>query len=188
MEKKKLNLKLIIAYLTALLSVGFCIYVLLISLNPKVSKEYRAFYIDKSLKYMPGEGQADVKIGTQLYLNGKDAESTFKGVGKGWSWNYTGAAMENEGWCFTTGLDNYLCFFNMPEGNHELILHVYDCDASAMEVFIGDTSVGVFDVAKDSEVHIPVIGDAADLMVNIKPMEDGNYTKGMIAVDYLVVR
>ena len=147
--------------------LGFYVYTLTLGAHPKVSYEYRGFYLDHTLKYKPREGSLAVRPGVKLYLNGvDDSDDTFYGVGRGWAWEYSGHAMENTGYCYTDDIDNYLYFTDVDLSRpHSLRLHVNnDCSITA-RAYAGDVLI-----ADD------LVLEQGELMLDIPPMEDPSVT------------
>ena len=189
--KKDNRIFLIISYVVSALLLAYYLYVLFLGVHPKVTKEFRMFYIDHELKYRVPEGALAVKPGVTLCLDGRDdSETTFYGVGQGFAFEYTGHAMENTGYCYTASEHNYLYFDEVEPGAHTLTLHVMDTDCQKAEIFVNGVFSGRYDPVKDGSMMVNITSemtadekgeDRADLVVDVMP--EG---AGTIQIDSLV--
>ena len=196
--KKDNRIFLIISYVISALLLAYYLYVLFLGVHPKVTKEFRMFYIDHELKYRVPEGALAVKPGVTLCLDGReDSETTFYGVGQGFAFEYTGHAMENTGYCYTTGEHNLLYFDETGSGAHTLKLHVKDVSLSGevssaqkADIFVNGVFAGRYDFVSGNTVLVDITPEAAgnklradgtDLVVDIMPE-----TEGAIQIDSLV--
>ena len=183
--KKDNRILLIAAYAVSALLLVYYLYVLFLGSHPQVTKEYRMFYIDHELKYRVPEGALKVRPGVTLYLDGKeDSDNTFYGLGQGFAFEYTGHAMENTGYCYTTAEHNYLYFDEVEKGAHTLRLRLKDQDPSRGEIYVNGIRAGGLDNVVNNEIVVDIIpemieekgDDKADLVVDIIPNE-GNVVR-----------
>ncbi len=189
--KKDNRIFLVISYIVSALLLAYYLYVLSLGLHPKVTKEFRMFYIDHELKYRVPEGALAVKPGVTLCLDGReDSETTFYGVGQGFAFEYTGHAMENTGYCYTSGEHNYLYFDEVAPGEHTLTLHVKEADCQSTGIFVNGIFAGSYDPVDDGNILVDITQemtgdihreDRADLVVDIVPEGEGS-----IQIDSLV--
>ncbi len=82
----RFNLKKISMYLIFLILVGWYSETLISALNPKVSREYKMHYIDKTLKDWPKDGSLKYIFNTKLNfgLDYKGKDDGIKCRGEGW--------------------------------------------------------------------------------------------------------
>ncbi len=143
---------------------------------------------------MPEEGALDIRPGEKLMTDGREnSDNTYYGIGRGWAWEYTGHAMENTGYVYTEGEDNYLYFTGAePAKPHVLRLHIKDTGVSGAEVYAGGLDLGrvALEKGKEAVIAIPAVKETGDdttsdieneLEVDLRP-EDG----GRVEVDYLI--
>lgn len=189
---RKEKSRLIIAYSISAILLALYLYVLWLDVHPQVSKEYRLFYLENTSKIMSTKGSLAVKPGVNLYLNGKeDSDEVFTGIGQGWYWNYTGKGVENDGYCYTGEINNYLIFdFNESIKNGsdgaKLSLHITKSTIAAAEVSANGESLGMYDLKAGEETVIDIPSDIiaqGDVIVDLQLSNDDE----IIAIDYLRV-
>ena len=150
---------LVMAYVIAIILAVFYLWVLYLSAHPNVSEEYRAFYMDHTLRYKVSAADLLVHPGEKLFLDGKkDSDTTFYGVGKGWLWEYKGRGMENTGYCYTGDKNNLLCFKTSGEETVKKIkLHILNSETDSMEIELDGTNIGSYKIENDmvAEIEIP---------------------------------
>lgn len=183
----KINYKLIIAYVISVVLIAVYFLVLYLGMHPKVSKEYAMFYINHDLKIKAPEGSLRVKPGKRLFLDGKEmSETTFTGIGQGWSWEYTETGVENAGFCYTTEAENYLYFDEVSKDSHRISLHISEMTDMPVEttIFVNEIENGVYELQGDSDVVVEVPAESVTdgcLVLKLCPQE----TEKPVYVDYL---
>ncbi len=156
MNRSKISL--LIAYVIAIILAGTYLYVLYLSAHPVVSDEYRAFYMDHTLRYMVEENDLVVSGGQTRFLDGKeDSDSTFYGIGKGWLWDYTGHKMENTGYCYTGDENNYLYFMTKDASDvRKIKLHIVKTDVDSIEIDVNDKNSASYEIEADGTVEVEI--------------------------------
>ncbi len=106
-------MKKIVAYTISIFLLLSYLVILFLAMNPKVSDEYRMFYIDRTLKYYIKDGGLKNFKTNQWFMYNSSSDSQLMNMGTGWS-----NPEENVTW--TNGNESVVYFYldSNPNGNY----------------------------------------------------------------------
>lgn len=126
-----------VMYITSVLLFVFYILVLFLSFKPKVSMEYKSFYIDKELKSWGSNDSFSYTLGTPLKFYMPN-EEIYSRISNGWS------NLETDG-CWTDGNAAKIFFKDLPNKDINISILVADMIAKGKIYFVanGNTMLSI---------------------------------------------